>query len=779
LFLHLFVKEGITTMGELVGPRLGDYRLSSLAKRGAFVDTYLGVHVRTGATAALKVFRARLSWDEVDIFQHETQRLAELTHPHLVQVLDFDISGELAFLVLDALPDSLQQKYPAGMQLPLVQVIEYAKQLGSALQYAHDQGLVHCDLRPGHLFTRAGDNQLLLSDLGIVSLARAIATSGLSAALATSPYAAPELPGGMMSPACDQYALAVLVYAWLTGELPFQDVSRADFDRQRLLEMLKVKAPDLPTEAGEALTTALSRAPGIRFAGVLAFVTALEQAVSAQAVLLSAPHQTVGAAQPRQGPGAPAASVVPSVLPVQAAGATPTGAGAPVASVVPSVLPVQATGAASAGTGASRRQLLAGLITGGVGLVAIAVTDTVVYSRLNASIAASLGPVSPTLIHTQPKKNKDGSVDSLFWSPDSTRIALLPWYEGNIEIWDATTGHNSATWNFSALQVTSVAWSQHKLLVLTVGGYYKDARIIDAVSKQQILAYTGIEKYGLISAMRWSPDNKRVGIATNAGTIDIWDASTGQDIIHFGIELVPATDGGRPDDDKVVKNASASDLYWSPDGKRIVSLSDSGILYVWDVQSGQQIASYAKHWREHIADAKFYTLYDTVVWSPNSLFIASWIRSGYGEPNDSNVHIWSVLDGSSVSIYSGHRGQGIDRLVWSPDSSMIASVGKDGLVHVWNPTNATRVYIHSDQKGTGLAWAPGGTRIASSGKEGSPTAFQIWNATDGSHVVTYSVTDTERSSFDGGSDIIAWSPDEQLVASVDYDGTTRIWKGGW
>lgn len=97
----------------------------------------------------------------------------------------------------------------------------------------------------------------------------------------------------------------------------------------------------------------------------------------------------------------------------------------------------------------------------------------------------------------------------------------------------------------------------------------------------------------------------------------------------------------------------------------------------------------------------------------------------------STIDIWSALDGSLLSSYSGHQGQRVDQLTWSPDSSLIASSGNDGLVHIWNPASGAKVFIHSDQPGTGLAWAPGGGRLASAGQHSDPPAlFQVWVGRD-------------------------------------------------
>lgn len=138
-------------MADRIGQRLGNYRLTRLLGKGGFAEVYLGEHLRLGTQAAVKVLHTRLaSSDEVDKFQQEAHTIAHLKHPHIVRVLDFDVIDDTPFLVMDYAPNgTLRTLHPKGTILPLSTIVAYIKQLADALQHAHNQRLIHRDIKPG------------------------------------------------------------------------------------------------------------------------------------------------------------------------------------------------------------------------------------------------------------------------------------------------------------------------------------------------------------------------------------------------------------------------------------------------------------------------------------------------------------------------------------------------------------------------------------------------------------------------------------------------------
>src|SRR5579871_3251543 len=121
------------------GQLLGNYRLLNPLRQGGFAEVYLGEQIHLGTKAAIKLLYARVTKDEVAIFQQEARTLAQLVHPNIVRVLDFGVeaSTNTPYLVMDYAPGgTLRQRHPKGSRLPLPTVVSYVQQIAAALQYA-------------------------------------------------------------------------------------------------------------------------------------------------------------------------------------------------------------------------------------------------------------------------------------------------------------------------------------------------------------------------------------------------------------------------------------------------------------------------------------------------------------------------------------------------------------------------------------------------------------------------------------------------------------------
>src|SRR5579864_8814782 len=289
--------RGGANMTDRVGQQLGNYRLLRLLGQGGFAGVYLGEHTYLKSQAALKVLRLQLSEQETARFLQEGQILARLVHPHIVRVLDFSVQDGTPFLVMEyALRGSLRQRHPSGSRLPLETIVAYVHQVASALQYIHDQRLIHRDVKPENMLLGSHD-EVLLGDFGLVMLTpqtlSSAATEPMEQSLAgTTPYLAPEQLRGKAHPASDQYALGVVVYEWLCGKPPFRGpflevaVQHVSVPPPSLCEQV----PGLSPAIEEVVLRALAKERELRFASVQDFATALEHA-----------SQVPGYLSPRQG----------------------------------------------------------------------------------------------------------------------------------------------------------------------------------------------------------------------------------------------------------------------------------------------------------------------------------------------------------------------------------------------------------------------------------------------------------------------------------------------
>jgi serine/threonine protein kinase len=174
---------------------------------------------------------------------------------------------------------TLRQKYARGMKLAPTEVVPHIKRAAEALQYAHNQKLIHRDVKPEN-FLLGRNNEVLLSDFGVALVAQSSRHPGMQEVVGTVTYMAPEQIQGQPRAASDEYSLAIIAYEWLSGQTPFQGTF-TELCTQHLYARpapLREKVPDLPPAMEEVVMTALAKDPKERFATVSAFATALEQA---------------------------------------------------------------------------------------------------------------------------------------------------------------------------------------------------------------------------------------------------------------------------------------------------------------------------------------------------------------------------------------------------------------------------------------------------------------------------------------------------------------------
>ena len=267
-------------MADLIGQRLGNYRLLRLIGRGGFADVYLAEHVHLGTQAAIKVLQVRLVESNRENFLNEARTIAHLVHPYIIRVLDFGVENEIPFLVMDYAPrGTFRQRYLQGRPLPAAPLVSFMKQAAAALQYGHDRKLIHRDVKPENMLLGPND-EVLLSDFGFALIAHNSAAKSPTETAGTAAYMAPEQLQGKPRAASDQYALGVIAYEWLSGSCPFRG-SFFEIASQQVFTpppSLHEKVPSIAPEIVKVVMTALEKDPQLRFPTVRAFALALEDA---------------------------------------------------------------------------------------------------------------------------------------------------------------------------------------------------------------------------------------------------------------------------------------------------------------------------------------------------------------------------------------------------------------------------------------------------------------------------------------------------------------------
>jgi serine/threonine-protein kinase len=263
------------------------YVIEELIGEGGMGRVYRGRHSDLDRTVAVKVLPALGGADAISRsrFRQEAKAIAQLRHPNIVSVFDFGESGRTPYMVVEYLPrgslaDRLEQDGP-----PLIPAsLELLRGVASALDHAHEAGIVHRDVKPANVLLGEGD-QPILADFGLAKMAEGSLVNSMSGTLAGTPaYAAPEqVLGGSVGPAADRYAFATVAYELLTGQVPFTDstayailysqVNRPPAAPSRL-------RPELGARVDEVILRGLAKEPRDRWPSCMAMVTALEQALA-------------------------------------------------------------------------------------------------------------------------------------------------------------------------------------------------------------------------------------------------------------------------------------------------------------------------------------------------------------------------------------------------------------------------------------------------------------------------------------------------------------------
>jgi serine/threonine protein kinase, bacterial len=269
------------------GATFAGYTIVRMLGSGGMGEVYLAQHPRLPRRDALKVLPAAVSADSEyrQRFNREADIAATLWHPHIVGVHDRgDFEGQI-WISMDYVDGTdagrlLRERYPNGM--PKAEVADIVTGVAEALDYAHERGLLHRDVKPANILLAhpdSGDQRILLADFGIARWVNDI--SGLTATnmtVGTVSYAAPEqLMGAQLDGRADQYALAATAFHLLTGAPPFQNSNPAVVISQHLSASppaMGARRPEL-SALDPVLARAMAKDPKDRFEKCADFARAL------------------------------------------------------------------------------------------------------------------------------------------------------------------------------------------------------------------------------------------------------------------------------------------------------------------------------------------------------------------------------------------------------------------------------------------------------------------------------------------------------------------------
>jgi serine/threonine protein kinase len=683
------------------GQQLGNYRLGRLLGRGGYAEVYLGAHRYLETPVAIKILHT--STVEREAFLQEARLVAHLSHPHIVSVLEFDIQDTIPFLVMDYIPNgTLRQRYPRGARLSLQQVVNYIKQIASALHYTHTKSIVHGDVKPENVLI-AEDGRVLLSDFGLANMIEMTESQQGQNLVGTVDYMAPEQFQHQLLPASDQYALGIMAYEWLSGRPPFEGLY-VEIAMQHVLgpvEPLLSSVPGLPVDVDEVIRHALAKDPGDRFASVEVFAHALE---------VAAQQEEAGLAETRLAETKQAMPYEPSEMSLDT-------------TIVPvdqhtQNAPLSATTVASRHV-ISRRGMI-GVISGAVVLGAgLLLAEIIAHShssqqeqttnyaseKLTATVTS---PDAMLYVHHGPTY----SMDALAWSPDGQYIASgggrTQKYNNQvhpIQIWKALTGQLISTFTGHTDSIYTIAWSPDGTQISSGGT--GDPSKVEAIwdAKTGILLEQVVVHSLWVNNIFWLPGNRTIVSSSDDGNVcqiavGMKNNKNTQDISNNLYSLGGASVNDPPD--------FVSDLLCAPNQQYVSMIGHQGIRVV-QIANKQQLAYFRKATTKTVL----------VLWSPDSTRIASYAEHGM-------LYVWKATTGDILVSFTGDTV--ISAAGWSADSKYIASCGSTMQIQTWDAGTGKILHKHA-RKSTSIVrsitWSPDGKMIACGCDDGT---VEIWHA---------------------------------------------------
>ena len=247
------------------------YEVVSHIGQGGMADVFLAVDTILNRQVAIKILRADLSTDAVSIlrFEREAQAAAALAHPNSVEIYDVgDYKGQHYIVMEYVTGKTLKQVIRSRGPLVNEEAVDIMKQLCSAISEAHSRGIIHRDIKPQNVIVKA-DGSIKILDFGIATAKGSMQLAQANNVMGSVHYLAPELAKGeAASPQSDIYALGIVLYEMLAGDVPF----KADQAVQIALKHMREPMPDVrlinasvPQSIANVITRATAKDPNNRY----------------------------------------------------------------------------------------------------------------------------------------------------------------------------------------------------------------------------------------------------------------------------------------------------------------------------------------------------------------------------------------------------------------------------------------------------------------------------------------------------------------------------------
>src|SRR5215211_862250 len=271
-------------MPEWIGKSIGKVRIDKLLARGGMAEVYLGTHLALDRPVAVKVLQSHIEEDAglLERFHREAKVVAGLRHSNIVQIYDFDAIDGHPYIVMEylrgpTLANFLRSLHEQHRRIPHRQIARLFKGLTAALDYAHSQGVIHRDIKPGNIMLHnkmgevlmdqplTDDVEVILTDFGLVRIAHSASLTATGTVSGTPSYMSPEQArGDQTDHRTDIYSLGVVLYEMLAGRVPFESDSQMSVIYMQIHKP-PPPIPDIPAATQAVIDRALAKEPADRY----------------------------------------------------------------------------------------------------------------------------------------------------------------------------------------------------------------------------------------------------------------------------------------------------------------------------------------------------------------------------------------------------------------------------------------------------------------------------------------------------------------------------------
>ena len=282
-----------------VGQTLGGrYTIEAMLGQGGMSAVYRGTDPNLRRTVAIKLIHAHLTGDPefVRRFEAEAAAVAQLRHPHIIQVYDFNHDGDTYFMVLEFVPGETLHSRLAKLaaqhqRMPANELIPIAASVAEAIDYAHQRGLIHRDIKPANVMINP-QGQAVLMDFGIAKIMGSAAHTATGTVVGTAQYISPEqVRGQRPTERSDIYSLGVTMFEMAAGKPPFDGDSAMSIMLKHVNEPvpdLRALSPGVPPGLVAVIERTLAKEPADRYQTAGELAAALRQSGSAPVAYASA-----------------------------------------------------------------------------------------------------------------------------------------------------------------------------------------------------------------------------------------------------------------------------------------------------------------------------------------------------------------------------------------------------------------------------------------------------------------------------------------------------------